>query len=182
MAKQTQTSTAPNENKNMGSLGGDPDFSTWTERQIGFAPYWKPKTGESAFASLVARDDSGEWTRLQLVAHRDLMCRRGPGNDDETEGATGEEVLVKKGETFSISVYYSLEEEFAYHLYLAGKLGRAIPMLLTATKKTKTGSGNQVWNWKLQVSPEDNSLLMKHQVEYKQLQAGGVSARPALEN
>lgn len=140
------SNTAKNQNKNV-DPNGDPDFSTFTDEQIGFAPYWNPETGKEFYGALVARDERDpEFVRYLVMnlSNRPLACSRGPADN-------AEEVLVQKGETFSISVYHQLREAFDFYLDVQSHKLMVVPMRLIAQDKVKTASRNEVWRFKLQV-------------------------------
>ncbi len=153
-----------------------PDFSKWTAHQIGFAPYWKPgEPGAWCYMKIVAVDNRNPlFVRYHCTALKETECRRGPGNDNADEGPTGEVVIVKAGDAFSISVYHALREEFNFFLYARSQHGIDVPMKLTATKKvaTKHVEGRKVWNWELLSNPEARPALEKHRDEFLKLIAG----------
>jgi hypothetical protein len=125
-----------------------PNFEGWVTEEVGFAPYWTPAPGEKCYATLVARDERDpEFVRYLLIAGMPIRCHRGP-----REG--GEEVIVNKGEQFSMSAYVQLDQPFMQYL----NLGVPVPMLLTAKEKVKGGQGS-VWVWDIKVSPETKAML-----------------------
>lgn len=124
------------------------DTSKWTEEQVGFAPYWSPVKGASFIARVMQKDidpEAKQFTRYLMQAGEDLACKRGPA-----DGA--EDVTVKKGEYFTISVYFSLQGLFDFYL----ESGHKPWMKVNALEERKTSTpGQTVWTWKLLVSPED---------------------------
>lgn len=160
--------TAPVQTANANAAADDmPDFSTWTDRQIGFAPYWTPVEGESMFGKIVAVDmRDPEFVRYQFICLQpELLCHRGP-----VEG--GEEVMVKKGDTFSMSVYSQLADEMLFHL----ESGISPPTKITAKTKSKTATvGRTVWNFRCQVSNEDDAKLRVLQPAWQKSRALGMS-------
>lgn len=150
----------------------DIDFSTWTDIQIGFAPYWNPKEGEGILATVINRDERNpNFVRYLMVAHRDTMCQRGPAKDAES-------VLVKKGETFTISDYFSLTEEF--NLQLASGLDPVI--YLEPLSKADTESGHQVWRWRMRVNEETGQKLKALRAQNAVRQIDASKVRPQLES
>lgn len=184
MANTTGKNPAPNKGTQAKANEEElPDFSKWTPLQIGFAPYWHPEPGKRFFGEIVQRDDRDpEFVRYLVKTHKTEECRRGPNNDDTAKGAVGEKVIVNKGDTFSISVYYSLADEFDFHLFFAEKTGRHVPILVEALKTVKTKGGQDVWQWRVLVSPEDKQALDGRRDEYRRFKTGeGDGGRPELE-
>lgn len=154
---------------------GMPDFSKWSEEQIGFAPYWSPEPGESIFATVLVRDErSADFERYILRCEQPrLMCKRG-------KAINATEVEVKKGDSFTVSIYDSIEEAFDF--YIASGLQPRIQ--LTAEEKIPTNTpGRSVWKWKLMVDPTVRPALDKLRagVAAKQMSNGKKEERPALE-
>lgn len=187
------TTTKPNEPANATNKGSaaaasgtdtddEPDFASWSKLQIGFAPYWHPEEGKHFFGEIIAKDARDpEFIRFQVRNLKKVeTCRRGPNNDDSTRGATGESVTIPKGDSFSVSVYYSLAEEFEYQLYLARKLGQNVPMMVKALKTVKTSSNKECWTWEVRVSPQDRVLLDQHRDAFMALRSEG-DAEPTRE-
>ncbi len=181
MANATKTQVDSTKNKMVGASADDvPDFDKWTDLQIGFAPYWHPKVGGWIFGQLIGKDSRDpEFVRYQFKALKDTECRRGPSNENEGEGPTGESVLVKKGETFSMSVYYSLADEFDYHLFYASKTGNAVPVRIEAIKKVPTKK-YVVWNFRAQVSPDTAQQLNQNRDEWRRLKSDDEGTRQQL--
>ena len=164
--KSVQSKAAPVGNDDM------PDFSKWTKRQIGFAPYFQPEAGQSWFGKIVARDERDPaFMRYLVVAGRAMTCYRGPADD-------AEKVEIGKGEQFTISIHRGVEDEF--DLYLES--GLQPYCLCTATKKGKTKTGNDFWHYQVQVSPEDDVKLLSYVRDREARRLGGSSGRPALES
>jgi len=159
-----------------------PNFDDWQERQVGFSPYWTPTVGDWCFGQVIARDDRNpDFVRYLFKAYKDMECRTGPNNDNAEEGPTGEEAPVKKGETFTMSVYHSLSDEFDFQLWLQKKAGIDIPIRVDALKKVATKTeGRKVWKFRVRCSPEHKALLDSKMSEWKRLLEGG-EERPALE-
>jgi hypothetical protein len=133
-----------------------PDFSKWEEEQVGFAPYWNPEPLKWFLGRVVARDERDpDFVRYLMRAELDTPCKRGPVND-------AEDVMIRKGEFFSISVYHSLEGLFNTYL----EIGVTPAMKVTAVKEVPTKkSGQTCWTWKVQISPEDKKLLNKKRAD-----------------
>ena len=157
MANQTKN-TAPNTNKN---ANAEPDFDSWSEEQIGFAPYWAPKEGEAFYGILQARDERDPKFVRFLVMNLSsvpLKCHRGPVDN-------AEEVEVGKGAAFSVSVYYQLEEPFDFYLQAQEEMGIEVPMRVTALNKVDTRDGNEVWRFRLQIEPNAKKLLNEYKIK-----------------
>ena len=153
-----------------------PDFAQWTDRQVSFAPYWHPEPGDKFYGKIVAIDmRNPEFVRLQFQCLQpELACQRGPA-------AEGNEVLVKKGENFSMSVYSALADELTFQL----QSGVSPATLIEAQKKVKTSTGKDCWQFRCRVSPEDNAKLVALYPAWQKERAqaiSGVSDRPALES
>jgi hypothetical protein len=161
-----------------------PDFSSWSPLQIGFAPYWHPEVGRSFFGKLIARDDRDPaFVRFLVQSLRTEKCHRGPRLGEDGQPA-GEDVIVSKGETFSISVYHSLAEEFNFHLFYGERTGEGVPVYVTAKKKTKTQKeGRTVWNWEVKCEPSVKAQLQGHRADYRTFLTTGEAPaeRPQLD-
>jgi hypothetical protein len=158
-----------------------PSFDTknWTEEQVGFAPYWKPKKGEKIICRLVQKDEPEEsFVRYLMQAGQDINCFRGgnQADDDVEENEDGEKqnnaepVLVRKGEFFTVSVFYSLRGLFDFYL----ESGLKPWMEIQATDKVKTSKpGRRAWQWKLRVDPKDKKKAdtLRAAIQAKQLAA-----------
>src|SRR5688500_4170909 len=91
-------------------FGDEIDTSTRESEQIGFAPYWKPEEKKSIICRVSARDERDpEFKRYLVQVEQTTPCKGGP-----VENA--EDVIVKKGEHCSLSVYYALAEPFDFLL------------------------------------------------------------------
>jgi hypothetical protein len=161
-----------------GPRGEDlPDFDKWDKIQTGFAPYWWPEMGKSCYGRVVAKDmRNPKFIRYLFIAGAEHDCRRGPKNDDVDAGAIGEPVIVKKGETFSMSVAHSLQDELDFQLYLMEKEEEDIYVRILAEKKTKTAheSGARfVWHFDVRNDPKYTPLLTQNRSEFMRLKAGG---------
>lgn len=141
--------------KNVSNAIQLPDFSKWEEEQVGFAPYWSPEPEKWFLAQVVSIDKRDpEFVRYLMKASIDTACKRGPVDESE-------DVIVKSGEYFTISVYYSLQ--YLFDTYL--EMGCTPVMRVTAVKEVKTKNSQTCWTWKVQVSPEDKKMLTKKRVE-----------------
>src|SRR6267142_3539793 len=148
-----------------------PDFSNWSDEQIGFSPYWTPAPGKWTYARPIARDERDpEFIRYLFVALMPTPCRRGPGEDSPLKD-NGENVTVAPGETFSMSVYYQLRDLFDFYLE-TGILDQANSgVRIEAIKEVPTKkSGQTVWQFKAQVDPKVRPLLDAKRAEIRQLQ------------
>lgn len=181
MANAPKNAAAPAVNMGKGPAGEDlPDFDKWDDIQIGFAPYWNAEAGAWCFAEVIAKDERNpEFVRYLMLAHTDTKCSRGP-KDPETHKAE-EDVVVKKGECFSVSLFYSLSRELDYQLYLRTK-GHNVPVRVEAKKQTKTSTaGRTVWQWSVKNDPVHTPILNQYRGEYAALAGEGTAARPQLE-
>ena len=159
-----------------------PDFDQWDDIQIGFSPYFHPKTGSFIYAQIVGKDSRDpKFVRYQFKALTATVCRRGPANDDENEGEVGETVIVQPGECFSMSVYYSLADEFDYQLWYSATTGQHVPVQVMAMKKTKTKNDRTVWNFRMRAEPSVTPALNAKRDEWRALKSDGPS-RPQLES
>lgn len=131
------------------------DPKTWTKEQIGFAPYWSPREGESFCAFPISRDDRDpKFVRYQFKNLQEhLLCQRGPA-----DGA--EEVDVPKGGVFSVSSYVQLSPMLDFAL----STGMVCPIMITAREKIKGGEGS-VWLFDFayhpSVKPKIDALRLK---------------------
>jgi hypothetical protein len=170
MAKPT---TAPVNTSNA-AADDMPDFASWTDRQVTFVPYWHPNQGDKFYGKIVGIDmRNPEFVRLQFQClQNELKCQRGPV-------AEGNEVIVRKGENFSMSVYSALADELTFQL----QSGISPPTFIEAQKKVKTSSGKDCWQFRCRVSPEDNAKLVALYPAWQKERAGELSGdtRPALE-
>ncbi len=153
-----------------------PDFDKWDKIQTGFAPYWHPEPNKYCFGRVVAKDiRNPKFTRYLLVAACDHDCRRGPKNEDATNGeAMGEWVKVKAGQTFSITDYHSISEELDLQLFMLMKYDIQFPVRILAERKKKTAhpDGNRtVWEFDVRNEPKHTPLLTKHRGEFLKLKA-----------
>lgn len=147
----------------------------WEEEQIGFPPYWnprmefidpqvpskgyKPGTGNSFLGTVVNRDERDEnFPRYIIQASRPIICQSGPA-------AEAEEILVQKGEFFSMSVYASLplEDYFGMEVWVQPVSKRKIK------DDPETGDPRQVWRFKLMVSPASKKLLKERKDQHTKL-------------
>ncbi len=185
MAKQTATANAasttetePEGVKNPTAEKGMPDFDKWSEEQIGFAPYWKPEVGKWFYGMPIAIDmRDPKFIRYQFVAGLDTPCQRGP-SDEEDERS--EQVVVKKGETFSLSVYYSLRDVFDEYLNYGAQSGKPVLVRVDALRTVPTKNQPKCWQFKARVSPEQKKELTAwRQKNVKVLPRG--EERPELE-
>ncbi len=176
MAKQTAT-TADDMNPKMDGL---PDFSKWSEEQIGFAPYWKPGIGRWFFGAPVAIDmRDPKFVRYQFIAGADTPCQRGPSDEDDE---ASEKVLVKKGETFSLSVYYALRDVFDQYLQFSQDTGKPVNVRVDALRTVPTKNQPKCWQFKAIVSPEQKKALTEWRSKnVKFLSGQSEGDRPALE-
>lgn len=141
-----------------------PDFATWEEEQVGFAPYWNPEKDKWFYARIIEKDERDpEFVRYLMQAGVDTPCKRGPA-----EGA--EDVMVKKGEYFTISVYFSLQDLF--DLYLETGIRPFMKVVAKDTTKTST-AGRTCWLWTLLVSPETKKLTMAAKEKMRMLSDAG---------
>jgi hypothetical protein len=135
--------------KDMGQLGfGLPtdledDISDFSSEQISFPPYWKPEIGKKFLALAVSLDERDpEFLRYLLQATHDIMCSKG-GRDDK------EDILVKRDEFFTMSVYAGLP--------LSNYIGLKCLVEVTGTKDT--GKPNDMFVFDLKLSKADKAML-----------------------
>lgn len=147
----------------------------WEAEQIGFPPYWnprmefidpnnarkgmKPGTGNSFLGTVVNRDERDEhFHRYVIQASRAIRCQNGPSDD-------AEEVIVQKGEFFTLSTYASLplENYFGMEVYVTPIQKRKIK------DDPETGEPRDLWRFKLMVSPASKKLLTDKRAEHTKL-------------
>lgn len=178
MAKADKTTqTASTANPSVDPNAGLPDFSTWSEEATGFAPYWNPEENAWFFARIIDKDERDpSFVRFLMQAGHDIPCKRGPAEE-------AEDVMVNKGEFFTISVYYSLQDLFDFYLELA-RTGALTPtqqfMRIMAIDKSKTKAGQKVWNWKVLVDPQTKLIANQARAKLAQLGAGAKAAKGQL--
>lgn len=136
------------------------------EEQVGFAPYWAPVAGASFIGRVIAKEEAAketDFTRYLLQAGEDVECARGAADE-------AEKVTVKKGEFFTISVYFSLQGLFDF--YLENKFSPWMRVMAVDERPTKK-AGQTVWTWKLQVAKADKAKAdqLRAQNAAAQLQA-----------
>lgn len=118
------------------------------EEQVGFAPYWSPEAGAKFVARVIAKEEAQkdtDFTRYLLQAGEDIACQRGGGDN-------AEDVMVKKGEFFTISVYFSLQGLFDF--YLENKFNPWMQVTCIDERPTKK-PGQTVWTWKVNCTKDD---------------------------
>lgn len=153
------------ENKNapLATISDIPDFDTkgWVDEQVGFAAYWTPDAGKQFIARLVGKEEARsemDFSRYLLQAAQDIACQRGPANEAEP-------VTVKKGEFFTISVYYSLQGIFDF--YLENQFTPWMQITSLEERPTKK-PGQTVWTWALKVDPKDKKQADKLRMAAKE--------------
>lgn len=157
----------------MMNAGSAPDG--WEQEQIGFPPYWNPRmtmvdptkpragmvpgTGNSFLGTVVNRDERDpNFTRYVVQASRAIRCQNGPSDD-------AEEVIVQKGEFFTLSTYASLplDDYFGMEVYVQPIGKRKIK------DDPETGEPRDLWRFSLMVSPESKKLLKNRREEHTRL-------------
>lgn len=145
-------------------VDGLPDFAKWEEEQVGFAPYWNPEKDKWFYARIIEKDErDSEFVRYLMQAGVDTPCKRGPA-----DGA--EDITVKKGEYFTISVYFSLQDLF--DLYLETGIRPFMKVTAKDTVKTST-AGRTCWLWSLLVSPETKAKTLAAKEKIRLLSDAG---------
>jgi hypothetical protein len=173
-----KTTSAKSPVKNPTIEKGMPDFDKWSEEQIGFAPYWKPQEGKWFFGAPIAIDmRDPKFVRYQFIAGADTPCQRGPSEEDDERS---EQVMVKKGETFSLSVYYSLRDVFDEYLRYGAETGKPVLVRVDALKTVPTKNQPKCWQFKARISPEQKAALTTWRAKNVKVLSAPVE-RPALE-
>ena len=134
---------APVASKNPEIIAGTED---WVEQQLGFAPYYNPKIGDTFVATPVEIDDKDpEFNRFVFVAGMIMECARGPKDDAEP-------VTVNDGEQFTMGAYAMLAPLFEDYLGMKCRV--------TVVDQIKIADGKRtLYRFKLAVSPSDNKLI-----------------------
>lgn len=175
--KDTSKDAVKNPAVNADTLAGAPDTTDWDEEAIGFAPYWNPTEGAEVVAAVIAHDTSGSeqkdgFNRFVLtLLQNELACKRGPAED-------AEEVIVRKGEQFTISEYVQLTAKFIHFAQCADH-GVLVPMKLTAKEKVKGGKGN-VWIFGLKLPKESKAKMAELVAKRSMSGIGGGNVAGAL--
>ncbi len=140
------------------------DYDKWTDEQIGFAPYFKP-IEEAWFAGMAVAIDvrDPKFIRYQFVAAEDTECQRGPADENNPRA---EKLIVKKGERFSVSCYYTLRDIFDEYLNYGADTGVGMIVRVDCLQKVPTKNQPAVWQFRARLSPEQSKLMnawrMKH--------------------
>jgi len=157
MAKQDTKGAADKGQNQNPATDGLPDFDKWTDEQIGFAPYWKPAEGKWFFGMPVTIDmRDPKFVRYQFIAGADTPCQRGPSDEDDERS---EAVIVKKGETFSLSVYYSLRDAFDQYLQYGAETGKPVLVRVDALRTVPTKNQPKCWQFRARLSPQQSKEL-----------------------
>lgn len=145
----------------------------FTEKeQTSFPPYWKAEEGRWFVGILIEKDVSDpKFIRFGFQALADTPCMRGPANG---KGPNSEDVMVKAGETFSISSWTGLAKLLDEYLGVPFP----VPVKVEARAKGKTAEGQDFWHFDVRITAESKKLLSKHR-EAKRL--AKAKERPALE-
>lgn len=138
----------------------------WADEQIGFPPYWNPlgnfKTKEEAigrkllFKPVALDERDPDFPRYICQATRvAIMCQSGPSADAKP-------VLVKPGENFTLSPYAALplDRYFDIEVYIEVTGTRKL-----AGNEESNNRPRDLWEWKLQVSPQDQKMLNGRRAE-----------------
>lgn len=127
-------------------------FDTYEKEQTGFCPYWNPEEGAMFAGRVVGRDATDpDFVRYLIQAGVDVPCKRGSKRKE-----TDEDVVVTKGDNFTVSVYYALKDKFDDYLVS----GRMPFVICKALKEIPTAkSGQTVWTWDLRLSAEDKKAM-----------------------
>jgi hypothetical protein len=152
---------------------GEIDTSNWEKEETGFAPYWTPAPGKKFLATPMGRDDRDpEFVRYQMrLEQAELECQSGP-KDDPTP------VIVKKGDTFTVSVYTQLDDKF--NEYMESGIFPILQCIALKEVKTKT-VGQTCWTFDLRVSPTDKQKILGFRKEKAMAAALAESERKAIQ-
>lgn len=155
------------------SPAGAPDTTGWMKEQTGFAPYWTPSEGKLFFGRVVSRDERDpEFVRYLIQLEQDeLACQSGP-KDDPTD------VIVRKGDTFTVSVYVQLDGLF--NEYLESGIFPLVCCKALKEVKTKT-AGQTCWTFDLRVNPQEGKKLLAYRQEKAQVMAAARTERAAIQ-
>lgn len=129
------------------------DLSGMEDEQVGLPPYWGPSeeamnqgVAQGFYAKVAAFDDKDpEFHRYVMQSMQpELLCHRGPA-----DGA--EEMMVKKGEFFSISDYNGLP--------LGQYMGLGPIFVYVKDKVATATAGRSVWVWGVKVDKATKAVL-----------------------
>jgi hypothetical protein len=156
-----------------------PNFDEWTDEQIGFAPYWKPAPGKSFYGAPVAIDmRDPAFIRYQFMALDNIECQRGPADEEDPNA---EKVVVKKGETFSVSVYHATRDLFDQYLQFSEETLKPVPVQVIAVKTVKTANQPKCWQFRARTSPPMRLELDAWRAKNRKFLAVGTGAeRPQM--
>lgn len=122
-----------------------PEFAGFEEEQLSFPPYWEASEGGWFYGMPVDVDTRDpQFGRYLIQAEMDIKCKTGKKDEQE-------EILVRKGEFFTLSMYGLLPLD----RYIGTKV------LVKCIGKKDVGQPQKAWNFSLKVSPEDKKKLIE---------------------
>lgn len=135
-------------------------FADWTTTETGFAPYYEPFKG-GWFAAVVLKGDTRDpnFERYLMQAEHDIVCRRGAKPVHEGDVDNRPVVVVKKGQTFTLGVFFGLKETLnALLMYQYEKKAR-VPVFIQFDGKLEnaTKAGRHPWQTTVRLHPEHAS-------------------------
>ena len=122
-----------------------PEVAGFVEEQISFPPYWNPDMGKVFYGMVVNLDDTDPtFVRYVVEAFMPTLCERGDKHNKE-------EVLVQKGEFFTLSAYAGLP--------LDRYIGFAV--FVQVKGQRDVGQPQPMWEFTLKISPEDRKVFVE---------------------
>lgn len=135
---------------------------TWEKEQVGFPPYWKPKSpGDLFLAKVILKDERDpSFPRYIMQATKfPIVAQQGPAEDADV-------TIVSPGDYFTTSVWAGLPlDDFM-----------DIEACIMAVKKRKLpgneasdGVKRDLWVWEVKATPESRKLIASRRAETRKL-------------
>ena len=133
-------------------------FADWAVEQTGFAPYYEPEKGQY-FVAYIRKADMKDPNFLRYLFQAscmDVKCRRGAKPVEAAEDPsldTRPVVIVKPGQYFSLSLFFSMVENLNTYILYASETGEDVEVLIRFVDKSKTSNNRTVWNVEMRIQP-----------------------------